>query len=299
MREAEVAQAPRRSDTRRSAALRWSGYVALALAFAVGCWFLSQWQFARNEQRAAQLDLVAENYDADPVPIGEVLTGLVDFDSGDEWLPVLLTGEYVVEDQLLARNRPRGGTSAFEVLTPLRLDDGRIFIVDRGWVPPGEGTVPDEIPAPPTGEVTVIARLRPGEALPSRSAPEGQVPTIHLASIAEVSGASTITSAYGLMISEDPAPATRPNALDAPTEDPGPHLSYAIQWILFALMGFIFIGYIIRTEIKVRREDAEDAAAEAELPEDAPKPPRRPRTPTRRRDRDMSEEDAILDSAGR
>ena len=80
------------------------------------------------------------------------------------------------------------------------------------------------------------------------------------------------------MVSEDPAPATRPNALDAPTEDPGPHLSYAIQWILFALMGFIFIGYIIRTEIKVRREDAEDAAAEAELPENAPKPPRRPRT---------------------
>ena len=44
--------------------------------------------------------------------------GLDDFDPGDEWLPVVLTGEYMVEDQLLARNRPRGGTSAFEVLTP-------------------------------------------------------------------------------------------------------------------------------------------------------------------------------------
>jgi len=279
--------------------LRWSAYVALAMAFAVGCWFLSQWQFARNDERAGQLALVEQNYDADPVPVEDVLAGLDDFDPGDEWLPVVLTGEYVVEDQLLARNRPRGGTSAFEVLTPLRLDDGRIFIVDRGWVPPGEGTVPDEIPAPPAGEVTVIARLRPGEGLPRRGAPDGQVPTIHLPSVAEVSGPTTITSAYGLMVSEDPAAATRPTALDSPTEDPGPHLSYAIQWILFAIMGFIFIGYIIRTEVRLRREDAEDAAAEAERPDDAPKPPRRPKNPPRRRDRDMAEEDAILDSAGR
>jgi len=299
LRETAMVPEVAAGHSRRSTAIRWSGYIALAIVFAVACWFLSQWQFARNEERARQLALVAENYDADLVPIGDVLTGLEDFDPGDEWRPVVLTGEYVVEDQLLARNRPRGGTSAFEVLTPLRLEDGRILIVDRGWVPPGEGTVPDEIPAPPSGEVTVTARLRPGEALPSRSAPEGQVPTIHLPSVAEVSGAGTITSAYGLMVSEDPAPATRPNALDAPTEDPGPHLSYAIQWILFAIMGFVFIGYIIRTELKVRREDAEDAASEAALPDDAPRLPRRSRTPTRRRDRDMAEEDAILDSAGR
>ncbi|HEX5859745.1 MAG TPA: SURF1 family protein [Microbacterium sp.] len=279
--------------------MRWSAYVALAIAFAVGCWFLSQWQFARNDERAGQLALVEQNYDADPVPVDEVITGLTDFDPGDEWLPVVLTGEYVVEDQLLARNRPRGGTSAFEVLTPLRLDDGRVFIVDRGWVAPGEGTVPDEIPPPPEGEVTVIARLRPGEPLPRRGAPEGQVPTIHLPSVAEISGPTTVTSAYGLMVSEDPAAATRPTPLDSPTEDPGPHLSYAIQWILFAIMGFIFIGYIIRTEVRLRREDAEDAAAEADRPDDAPKPPRRPKHPPRRRDRDMAEEDAILDSAGR
>ncbi len=111
----------------------------------------------------------------------------------------------------------------------------------------------------------MLARLRPGEALPSsgRSAPEGQVPTINLGLIADTIdpsvGEALEQSAYGLMMSEDPAPATQPQRLEAPSEDPGPHLSYAIQWILFAIMGFVFIGYVIRTERRHRREDAEDA----------------------------------------
>src|SRR5690606_33360790 len=134
-----------------------------------------------------------------------------------------------------ARNRPHGGTSAFEVLVPLRTADGRVFIVDRGWVPPGKDQPePDEIPAPPSGEVTVVVRLQPGEQLPrsGRSAPAGQVPTINVPLIADTIGEpATVTSAYGLLVSEDPAPPTRPSAPTAPSEDPGPHLSYAIQWI--------------------------------------------------------------------
>lgn len=276
----------------RAAALRWTGYVALAIVFAIACVYLSQWQFARNEERGAQLALVAQNYDEEPVPITELLDDDGAMAPGDEWRPVVMTGRYLQDEQVLARNRPRGGTSAFEVLTPLQLDDGSIVIVNRGWVPPGEGTVPDEIPEAPSGDVTVTARLRPGEQLPAsgRTAPEGQVPTIHLPTIAEATGPSTVTGAYALMVSEQPAPATAPRPIDRPTDDPGPHLSYAIQWILFAIMGFIFIGYIIRTEIKHHREDRED---------DGNGVATRPRTPVRKKDRDMSDEDAILDAAGR
>ena len=105
-------------------------------------------------------------------------------------------------------------------------------------------------------------------------------------------GADLEVSAYGVMVSEDPAPATRPTAFAAPSEDPGPHLSYAIQWILFAIMGFVFIGYVIRTERRHRREDAEDRARGADAPP-------RERSAARRNDRDMQDEDSILDAAGR
>ncbi|MHC2998128.1 hypothetical protein OB08_02030 [Microbacterium sp. HJ5] len=276
---------------------RWAIYISLAVVFAIACAFLSNWQFTRNEERSAQLALVEANYDAEPVPLGELIPAGGELDPGDQWHPVRLTGEYLADDQLLVRNRPHGGTSAFEVLVPFRLDDGRVLLIDRGWVAPGEDRPePDAVPAPPEGQVTVIARLKPGEPLPSsgRSAPDGQVPTIHLPLIAETvsAGAAGLErSAYGILVSEDAAPASTPQALESPSEDPGPHLSYAIQWILFAVMGFVFIGYVIRTERRHRREDAEDDAAAAVRPAPAPA--------SRRRDRDADDEDALLDAAGR
>lgn len=296
----------------RQTVLRWSGYIAFAIVFAIACAYLANWQFTRNEERERQLGLIAANYDAEAVPLAELVTPTQNFDPADQWHPVTVVGEYLSDETLLARNRPHGGTSAFEVLVPLRTTDGSVFLVNRGWVPPGEDQPePDAVPAAPQGEVTVVVRLKPSEPLPSsgRSAPEGQVPTINVPLIADTIGAdSMVTSAFGLLVSESPAPATAPALPASPSEDPGPHLSYAIQWILFAIMGFIFIWYMIRTEVRYRREDAEDEAAAsahdsadgstdgAATPERVTAPARSRRTRGGRpRDRDMQDEDALLD----
>ncbi|WP_294943471.1 SURF1 family protein [uncultured Microbacterium sp.] len=296
----------RERTARQQTAMRWAGYVAIAIVFAIVCAFLSNWQFTRNAERSSQLALMAANYDAAPVPLGQVIGADGAFRPGDQWRPVSLTGQYLTDHTLLARNRAHGGTSAFEVLVPFRTVDGAVFLVDRGWLPPGSSQPePDAIPTPPAGQVQVIARLKPGEPLPNsgRSAPDGQVPTINLPLIAETTAQpALITSAYGLLVSEQPSPAETPKALESPSDDPGPYLSYAIQWILFALMGFVFIWYMIRTEIRHRREDAEDAAAEraGETPtpdeeEASPAARRRRQREARRPDRDMQEEDALLD----
>jgi len=264
---------------------RWGVYLLIAAAFAVACVFLSNWQFDRNESRSSDIALVDQNYDADPAPLSELIGADGELDPDDEWHPVVLTGEYLSDDQVLVRNRPHGGTSAFEVLVPFRDADGRVFIIDRGWVPPGEGALPDAIPAPPSGTVEVSARLRPGEPLPTsgRSAPDGQVPTIHLPTVAAVTDSDAITSAYGQLIEERPASDAALGAFESPTDDPGPHLSYAIQWILFGVMGFVFIFYMIRTEVQRHREEVEGR----------PAPVKR----NRRRDRDADVEDELLDDA--
>lgn len=265
--------------------MRWGVYLLIAVGFAIACAFLSQWQFDRNESRAEQIALVERNYDADPVRVADLLGADGVLEQSDEWHPVRLNGEYLADEQLLVRNRPHGGTSAFEVLVPFRDESGLVLLVDRGWISPGEDTVPKAIPSPPEGESTVVVRLRPGERLPAsgRGAPEGQVPTIHLPTIADRVNPALITSAYGQLVSEDPAAQPSLGGFASPTDDPGPHLSYAIQWILFAIMGFAFIGYVIRIEIVKAKEDA------GELPKRQP----------RRRDRDAADEDALLDAVSR
>jgi len=272
---------------------RWFGYLAFAILFALACVLLSQWQFARRDEAVAAITKVQENYDAVAVPLEEALADTSAFDDSQEWTPVTISGTYLIDEQLLVRSRPFGGRPGFEVLTPLLIDDGNIFIVNRGWVPTGnEQDSPDFVPAPPTGTVEVEARLKPGETnLRGRSAPEGQISTINLPTIAAKLGDTVYTGAYGQLVTESPAPVdARPAAAVKPEEDEGPHLSYAFQWIIFAFFGFFGLGYALRTEYRlINADDPEEQERAAERERKAKAKPLT----------DDEIEDAILDAARR
>ena len=272
---------------------RWFGYLALAIVFAIACVLLSEWQFARRDEALAEIAKVEQNYDSPAVPLADVLADTTAFDDTQEWTPVVMEGTYLTDEQLLVRSRPYGGRPGFEVLTPLQLADGSIFIVDRGWIPTGEKQdSPDFVPAAPHGTVTVEARLKPGEPnLRGRSAPEGQVSTINLDTVADLVGGDVYTGAYGLLASESPAPTdARPAAAIKPDSDEGPHLSYAFQWLVFALFGFFGLGYAIRTEYRLlNADDPEEQRRAAERERKARAKPRS----------DSEIEDAIVDAASR
>ncbi|TFD24686.1 SURF1 family protein [Cryobacterium sp. TMT2-23] len=231
---------------------RWAGYLAVTILFAAVCAGLGLWQIARRDQALAEIRRVEANYGATPVPLKEALPTRGSFSESQKWLPVEMTGTYLSEDELIVRNRPLNINPGFEVLTPLLLADGSVFIVDRGWLPTGETSeAPASVPNAPAGQVTVVARLKAGEpSLAGRSARGNQIATINLTEVAARLDAPTYTGAYGLMASEDPAPADRPVAVTRPVKDEGPHLSYAFQWFVFALMGFVGLGWAIRQEFR-------------------------------------------------
>jgi cytochrome oxidase assembly protein ShyY1 len=267
---------------------RWRKPLALAIAFAVGCALLSWWQFARRAETAHANALVVANYSATPRALADVLNGLGSYSPDQRWMQVRVSGTYLVQDQLLVRDRQLGGNPGFEVLTPLRLADGDVFVVDRGFLNVGtKQDRPDTVPAPPHGTVTVVARLQPNEhAIPGRSAPAGEIPSIDLGAVAADVGAPTYTGAYGLMVSESPPAATNPIPLPAPSfgDDEGTHLSYAIQWILFALIAFFGLGWSVRRSL---RDAGDPDILEADERADAR---RRTRAPS-----DEAVEDSLLD----
>ncbi|HAM25764.1 MAG TPA: SURF1 family protein [Microbacteriaceae bacterium] len=239
---------------------RWFGYLALAIVFATVCVGLSKWQVDRTQETAAANDLVDRNYDGAPRQVADVLPTLTSFRASQQWVKVTLSGTYLLDEQVLVRNRPLNGQPGFEVLDPLLLDDGTVFVVDRGYVPVGnKQDAPDSIPEPRSGPVTVIVHLQAGEPnLAGRSGANGQLATIHLPDIAQLLAKPTYTGAYGLMVSETPAAAARPAAMPKPTLDEGLHISYAIQWVLFGIMAFLGLGYAIRQEYRMRNADDPD-----------------------------------------
>ncbi len=241
---------------------RWAGYLALTMLFAAVCSGLGVWQLARRDEALTELYKIDSNFDSAAVPVAEALPALTDFSETQKWMPVQLVGTYLTDEEMLARNRPLNVTPGFEVLTPLQLADGTIFIVNRGWLPTGEEQdAPDTVPAPPSGTVTVVARLKAAEPdLPGRTASGNQVATINLTTIAERLGQPTYTGAYGLMATESPAPVDkRPTAVLKPIRDEGPHLSYALQWFVFGLLAFIGLGWALREEYRsVNAEDPDE-----------------------------------------
>ncbi|HEY8590087.1 MAG TPA: SURF1 family protein [Naasia sp.] len=268
---------------------RWLRYLLMAVLFAVACAGLANWQLARRAEKVAEITRIQENYDAQPVPLQEALPEGAAFRDGDEWTPVALTGQYAPELQLLVRNRPRGGTPGFEVLVPFRANGyGDLFLIDRGWVPIGETAAePADVPAAPSGTVSVVVRLKPGEpSVPGATSATGVLASIHLPEVERITG-EQFAAAYGLLDSESPAVVERPEPALRPALDEGPHLSYAFQWAVFALIGFGGLAFAVREE---RRHRNADDPAEKE---------RAARREERRAGRrsDADEEDALLDSS--
>jgi cytochrome oxidase assembly protein ShyY1 len=268
---------------------RWAGYLALVIVFAIACSALGSWQLNRRAEALTEVARIDANYDAEPIPVAEALPDPAGFDPDSRWRVVALTGEYLAADEVVIRNRPFEGSSGFEVVTPLRLNDGTVFFVDRGWIAQAPNGRPSEYAAPPSGEVEVIARLKAGEGtIAGRTASGRELATIDLDELAERVGEPSYTGAYGIQVQDSADADEPPLAAARPVRDEGPHLSYALQWYVFALLAFIGLGWAANQERKALAE-ASGTMTERER-ERAARPKR---VPKERSDADV--EDAILD----
>ena len=230
---------------------RWLRWIALAVVFAVACGFLSNWQLNRREQIVKVIQRVERNYEHQRVRLSVLVPNPKDFKISREYRRVWIAGTYESEKSILVRNRPLNGTQGFEVITPLRLTSGEYLLVDRGWVPTGDSpAVPGRFPKPGHRELLVVGRLKGTEPADSRTAPSGQTLSINAEAIFKQVGlanAQVYTGAY-LLLEQESIAAPTGKLSTKPSLNEGNHLSYAFQWVLFALMAFAAIGWGIRQD---------------------------------------------------
>jgi len=252
---------------------RWLVALAVCLVMAAGCVRAGFWQWSRYELRTAINARIEANIGAPPVAVDRLTAVGAHLPQALEWRPVTVTGRYDEAHQMLVRNRPLDGANGFHVLVPLVSPSGSAFLVDRGWVASAaSATASPDVPPPPTGQVTVVARLRPAEPGPAGTPdlPAGQVRRIAVGELA-AGLPYPVYGAYGELVTERPPATRQPAALPEQTENAALNLGYTVQWFMFALIALV--GWVVL----VRREAADNAAAAARsTPESAPRPPPEP-----------------------
>jgi cytochrome oxidase assembly protein ShyY1 len=225
---------------------RWVAFFLVVVVLAYATWWLGRWQFHRLEDRQRDNAVVERNESANAVPVAEVLAPGREVDEGDEWRLVSASGTYLPDDTVIVRYRTRDGSSGVDVVVPLQTPDGTVLLVDRGWMATeNSGAVPDDVPAPPSGEVTVTGYVRADATGDSARVSDGSTRSISSKEIGPAIGRE-VYGGFVDLASEDPAPETPLEKAELPDLGNGPHFFYGLQWWFFGLLavfGFCYLAY--------------------------------------------------------
>jgi surfeit locus 1 family protein len=211
----------------------WIAGHVLAVGLLVLFVCLGFWQLRRLDQRREVNALIEARAALEPVPVDELLDPDDEGAAVDEarFRAVSAAGTYTDESEVVRANQ--GGVSGARVFTALDLGDGESVAVLRGFV----GQQPDgsvEAPPPPEGEVVVD-----GVAVP-----RDRLEPITRQALDELEDRSPGLLPVVIQAAEADDPAMVP--VPPPELGEGPHLSYAVQWFLFAAVGLVGYPLLLR-----------------------------------------------------
>ncbi len=237
---------------------RWFILAVLMAVVVPGSVRLGLWQLDRLDERMALNTIWEHRLAADPVPVDVITSNAAALAREDlRHVRVEVEGTFVVDEQILVRNRPQGGRNGNWVVTPMVRHGGSTLAILRGWVPFEVVDPSDRRLTPPRGLVVVEGVLIPGEepaGLGPRDESEGRLARMVLLDLERL-GEQVGADLGGYYVQQ-----TSPGDLPAlvglvDIDDDGPHLAYAIQWFSFALIGAAGFAVLVRRESKLLRKE--------------------------------------------
>jgi surfeit locus 1 family protein len=207
---------------------------------------LGFWQLTRLDERQAENALGEQRLAIAPVALADLLATAGEDLSSIEYRPVIVTGAFDTEEEVLIRSQVELGQAGFHVITPLRSDQGSV-LVNRGWVPLIMDAPPVDAVAP-AGPVDVEGWIHLNEPRPRFGAeePAGHNDVFNRVDIDRIASQLPyeVAPVYVVAMGDD-------TELPLPTDPPdfsneGPHLGYALQWFGFALVALVGFFFLVR-----------------------------------------------------
>lgn len=213
---------------------------ALAIAgMALLCVRLGFWQLSRLEQKRAINAALREAMNAPPVAIGSEPPPL----EAVRHRRVMASGTYDEAHQVLLAGRSSGGSPGVSVVTPLRLGGGSAVLIERGWLFAGNAATarPQDSPEPGPREVIGIADSIPAAASgsPWRAIETNSITLWSTHRLVLDSIRARLPYAIApYLLRQLPSPDLPIKPVRSPPRplDETMHLSYAVQWFLFAVI---------------------------------------------------------------
>ena len=233
---------------------RWIAFSVLVVVAIAAFGLLSRWQWQRAEEERTAREAWAVQEATTPVSLAEAV------DAPREWSPVRVEGRFDPESTVLVRQRPLDGRNGFWVVSALDTTDGRVW-VNRGWIPAtGAATGAVTAPTPPSGPVILDARVR--LTAPAPDAEPGDLPEGQVSSLIPARLGADVESIYLEATASEP---TDPEVtrIPAPVIDETQNISYALQWIIFAIIAVTGWWFFLRREAREDREAGSPAASGA------------------------------------
>jgi surfeit locus 1 family protein len=234
---------------------RWVVLAAAVAAIALTA-RLGAWQLDRAAQKNA-LQAALEAQRALPALDVAALAGDADRAAAQLHRAVRLDGEWLAQHTVYLENRPMAGRTGFLALTPLALADGRVVLVQRGWLPRDAAERTRIVaPAPPAGHVRVEGRVAAGPSrlydLAPAAAASGPIrQNVDLADFARETGLKLLPLVVVQAEGAQPPADGLLRQWPAPTVDVHKHYGYAFQW--FALSALVLVLYVWFQVLRPRR----------------------------------------------
>lgn len=243
---------------------RWWWVTLLVILGMIWLVRLGFWQLSRLEERRAFNRLVAERWGQQPY---DLLAGLPDTLKDLEYRRVDVEGTPDYAHQMVLTNQPGpNGEAGVVLLTPWVMEDGKAVIVARGWVPQ-EYAAPERWPEmEERTEAPVIGLIQESQTVPEAPPPDDFLVEWYRVDLPLIATQMPypILPAFVLQLPEEGRTMDQLPWRQFPFElSEGNHLSYAIQWFLFAaILGFGYIQYVRWHELRERRIVADVNAAD-------------------------------------
>ncbi len=224
---------------------------AAAVAVALGLWQLHVWEAARA---AEARDLT----NAEPMPLGDVMSGDSPFPGEHLGQPVSFTGEWLAESTVYISGRELDGRRGYWVVTPVRVGDSAMPVV-RGWSAEARASTP-------SGDADVEGWLQASEGTgtPDKDPHDDVIPEMRIASLVEHVDADLYS---GYVVAK---PSGTEAGLDAVTPESVPKVSSStsLRNLLYAFQWWVFGGFAVYIWFRWCRDTVEQSRAEEVAAED-------------------------------